>query len=90
MGLTFGYGPAANRSDAVKLIRGAYEKGVTFFDSAEAYGEENEVMLGEAVASFRKHVVHPNVPRVVDQLLPLLSHPITNIYTTRLSNNKGE
>jgi aryl-alcohol dehydrogenase-like predicted oxidoreductase len=57
MGLTFGYGPATDRSDAIKLIRAAYEKGVTFFDSAEAYGQENEEMLGEAVAPFRKQVV---------------------------------
>jgi quinol monooxygenase YgiN len=35
------------------------------------------------------HVVHPNVPRVVDQMLPLLSHPIANIYTTRVSESKG-
>jgi aryl-alcohol dehydrogenase-like predicted oxidoreductase len=41
----------------VRLIRGAYDKGVTFFDSAEAYGQANEEMLGEAVAPFRKHVV---------------------------------
>jgi aryl-alcohol dehydrogenase-like predicted oxidoreductase len=57
MGLTFGYGAATDRSDAVKLIRSAYEKGVTFFDSAEAYGQENEEMLGEAVAPFRKQAV---------------------------------
>lgn len=57
MGLTFGYGPATDRSDAVRLIRGAYDRGVTFFDSAEAYGQANEEMLGEAVAPFRKHVV---------------------------------
>jgi aryl-alcohol dehydrogenase-like predicted oxidoreductase len=57
MGLTFGYGPATDRSDAVRLIRGAYDKGVTFFDSAEAYGQANEEMLGEAVAPFRTHVV---------------------------------
>ena len=42
MGLTFGYGPATDRSDAVRLIRGAYDRGVTFFDSAEAYGQANE------------------------------------------------
>ena len=57
MGLTFGYGPATDHSDAVRLIRGAYDRGVTFFDSAEAYGQANEEMLGEAVAPFRKHVV---------------------------------
>lgn len=57
MGLTFGYGPATDRTEAIKLIRSAYEKGVTFFDTAEVYGEENEVMLGEAVAPFREKVV---------------------------------
>jgi aryl-alcohol dehydrogenase-like predicted oxidoreductase len=57
MGLTFGYGPATDRSDAVRLIRGAYDRGVTFFDSAEAYGQANEEMLGEAVAPVRRHVV---------------------------------
>jgi aryl-alcohol dehydrogenase-like predicted oxidoreductase len=57
MGLTFGYGPATDRTDAVRLIRGAYDRGVTFFDSAEAYGQANEEMLGEAVAPFRRHVV---------------------------------
>jgi aryl-alcohol dehydrogenase-like predicted oxidoreductase len=57
MGLTFGYGPATDRTDAVRLIRGAYDRGVTFFDSAEAYGQANEEMLGEAVAPFRAHVV---------------------------------
>jgi aryl-alcohol dehydrogenase-like predicted oxidoreductase len=57
MGLTFGYGPATDRSNAVRLIRGAYDRGVTFFDSAEAYGQANEEMLGEAVAPFRTHVV---------------------------------
>jgi len=57
MGLSFGYGPAAGREAALKLIREAYEQGITFFDSAEAYGKENEEWLGEAVAPFRKEVV---------------------------------
>lgn len=57
MGLTFGYGPATDKSQAVALIRGAFERGVTFFDSAEAYGATNEEMLGEAVAPFRDKVV---------------------------------
>ena len=58
MGLSFGYGPAAEKSEAVKLIRAAYERGVTFFDTAEAYGPYlNEELLGEAVEPFRKHVV---------------------------------
>jgi aryl-alcohol dehydrogenase-like predicted oxidoreductase len=57
MGLTFGYGPATDRGEGIALIRAAYERGVTFFDSAEAYGAANEEMLGEAVAPFRDKVV---------------------------------
>ncbi|MCI3953743.1 MAG: putative aldo-keto reductase 1 [Burkholderiales bacterium] len=57
MGLTFGYGPATNTSDAVALIRAAYDRGITFFDSAEAYGAANEEMVGEAVQPFRDKVV---------------------------------
>lgn len=57
MGLTFGYGPATDPSDAVALIRAAYDKGVTFFDSAEAYGAANEELVGEAVQPFRDKVV---------------------------------
>src|ERR1700712_3722341 len=57
MGLSFGYGPAAERGAAVKLIRTAFESGVTFFDTAEAYGPfANEELLGEALAPFRKNV----------------------------------
>ena len=58
MGLSFGYGPATDRRDAINLIRTAYELGVNFFDSAEAYGPfMNEALLGEAVAPFRDQVV---------------------------------
>jgi len=58
MGLSFGYGPATDKQDAITLIRAAFERGVTFFDSAEAYGPfTNEEVLGEAVAPFRKDVV---------------------------------
>ncbi|PZR13154.1 MAG: aldo/keto reductase [Flavobacterium psychrophilum] len=58
MGLSFGYGPAADKRDAINLIRSAYELGVNFFDSAEAYGPFlNEELLGEAVAPFRDEVV---------------------------------
>lgn len=58
MGLSFGYGPATDKRDAISLIRTAYELGVNFFDSAEAYGPfVNEEVLGEAVAPFRDHVV---------------------------------
>jgi aryl-alcohol dehydrogenase-like predicted oxidoreductase len=57
MGLSFAYGPALERQTAISLIRTAFEKGVTFFDTAEAYGAANEEMLGEAVAPFRDRVV---------------------------------
>jgi len=57
MGLSFGYGPATDKETWIKLIRAAYEQGVTFFDTAEAYGRENEELVGEALAPFRKDVV---------------------------------
>jgi aryl-alcohol dehydrogenase-like predicted oxidoreductase len=58
MGLSFGLGPAADRADAIALVRGAYERGVTFFDTAEAYGPgDNEELLGEALAPFRDEIV---------------------------------
>jgi aryl-alcohol dehydrogenase-like predicted oxidoreductase len=58
MGLSFGYGPATEKNEAVKLIRAAFERGVTFFDTAEAYGPYlNEELVGEAVEPFRKKVV---------------------------------
>jgi aryl-alcohol dehydrogenase-like predicted oxidoreductase len=58
MGLSFGYGPATDRQDAIKLLRTAYERGVTFFDTAEAYGPfANEELLGEALAPFRDQIV---------------------------------
>ena len=58
MGLSYGYGPATGRGDAVKLIRTAFKRGVTFFDTAEAYGPyANEELLGEALAPMRDQVV---------------------------------
>jgi aryl-alcohol dehydrogenase-like predicted oxidoreductase len=58
MGLSYGYGPATDRGEAVKLIRTAFEKGVTFFDTAEAYGPfTNEEVVGEALAPIRDKVV---------------------------------
>ncbi len=57
MGLSFGLGPAIEKSEAIKLIRAAFERGVTFFDTAEGYGHANEEMVGEAVAPFRDQVV---------------------------------
>ncbi|EQD60862.1 Aldo-keto reductase, partial [mine drainage metagenome] len=58
MGLNFGYGPGPGRQAAVKLIRDAFEHGVTFFDTAEAYGPfTNEELIGEALAAVRDQVV---------------------------------
>ena len=58
MGLSFGLGPAIDTQDAIKLIRAAAERGVTFFDTAEAYGPYvNEEVVGEALAPFRDEVV---------------------------------
>lgn len=58
MGLSFGYGPATDKQDAIQLIRKAYEEGVTFFDTAECYGPFiNEELLGEALLPFRNQVV---------------------------------
>jgi aryl-alcohol dehydrogenase-like predicted oxidoreductase len=57
MGLSYGYGPATDKSAAIRLIREAFEQGITFFDTAEAYGHENEEILGEAVAPFRNEIV---------------------------------
>ena len=57
MGLSFGYGPGVDRAAGVKLIREAAARGVTFFDTAEAYGALNEEMVGEALAPVRERVV---------------------------------
>lgn len=58
MGLDFGYGPATNRQEAIRVIRAAVERGVTFFDTAQVYGPfTNEELVGEALAPFRKQVV---------------------------------
>jgi pyridoxine 4-dehydrogenase len=58
MGLSFGYGPATERQQAITLIRTAFERGVTFFDTAECYGPfANEELVGEALEPIRKQVV---------------------------------
>jgi len=57
MGLSFGLGPATEKSEGIKLIRAAFERGVTLFDTAEAYGRYNEELVGEAAAPFRDRVV---------------------------------
>ena len=58
MGLSSGYGPATDKQQAIALIRSAFDRGVTFFDTAEVYGPfANEELVGEAVEPFRKAVV---------------------------------
>ena len=58
MGLSFGYGPAVEKTEGIKLIRTAHDLGVTFFDTAEAYGPfANEELVGEALAPIRDKVV---------------------------------
>src|SRR5579883_2829594 len=57
MGLSFGLGPAVSKQEGIALIRAAFERGVTFFDTAEVYGPfTNDELLGEAVAPFRDQV----------------------------------
>src|SRR5712675_2206770 len=58
MGMSVGYGPASDKKEMISLIRTAVERGVTFFDTAEAYGPfTNEELVGEALAPFRDQVV---------------------------------
>src|SRR5262245_55770574 len=58
MGMSFGYGPAADKQEMTSLIRSAVEHGVSFFDTAEVYGPfTNEELVGEALAPFRGQVV---------------------------------
>src|SRR6059036_3929669 len=58
MGMSFGYGPAADKREMISLLRAAVERGVTFFDTAEVYGPfTNEELLGEALSPFRGQVV---------------------------------
>ena len=58
MGLNFSYGPAADRQEAISLLRSTVERGITFFDTAEVYGPlTNEELVGEALAPFKGKVV---------------------------------
>lgn len=58
MGMSYGYGPPADRQEMIKLIHAAVERGVTFFDTAEAYGPfTNEELVGQALAPYRDRVV---------------------------------
>ena len=58
MGMSFSYGPPADKQDMISLIRTAVERGITFFDTAEVYGPfTNEELVGEALSPFRGQVV---------------------------------
>src|SRR5664280_549678 len=58
MGMSFSYGPPKDKQEMTSLLRGAVERGITFFDTAEVYGPFiNEELVGEALAPFRKQVV---------------------------------
>ena len=58
MGMSFSYGPPADKQEMISLIRTAVERGVTFFDTAEVYGPfTNEELVGEALSPFREQVV---------------------------------
>ncbi len=57
MGLSYALGPGLDRTAGIQMIRNAFDRGVTFFDTAEAYGAQNEEMVGEALAPVRDQVV---------------------------------
>jgi aryl-alcohol dehydrogenase-like predicted oxidoreductase len=58
MGLSYGYGPGVDKQEAIRMIRAAVDRGVTFFDTAEAYGPlTNEEVVGEALSPIRDQVV---------------------------------
>ena len=58
MGMSFGYGPAKGREEMIAVLRGAVERGVTFFDTAQVYGPfTNEELVGEALQPIRDRVV---------------------------------
>jgi aryl-alcohol dehydrogenase-like predicted oxidoreductase len=58
MGMSYGFGPAGDKQEMIALIHSAIDRGITFFDTAEAYGPfKNEELVGEALAPFRKQVV---------------------------------
>jgi len=58
MGMSFSYGPAADKQEMISLLRAAVERGVTFFDTAEVYGPfTNEELVGEALSPFRGQLV---------------------------------
>ena len=69
MGLSFGIGAGVDRSAGIQMIRNAFERGVTFFDTAEAYGAQNEEMVGEALAAVRALEATPVVGSALVQAL---------------------
>jgi aryl-alcohol dehydrogenase-like predicted oxidoreductase len=81
MGMSFGYGPAGEKSEMIKVIRAAVEQGITFFDTAEVYGPfTNEELVGEALEPFRNEVVIAtkfgfNIDRVNMKYGGVNSHP---------------
>ena len=77
--------------ELVEPARG--ENGCLYYDVYQDANAPDSFILLDGWTSketLALHAVHPNVKRVVDQMLPFLSHPIAQIYTTRLSENKGE
>jgi len=69
MGMSYGYGPSADRGEMVALIRSTVDLGVTFFDTAEAYGPfVNEELFGEALAPVRERVVIATVEHTAEDL----------------------
>src|SRR6476659_8798060 len=77
MGMSFGYGPAGDKNEMIKVIRAAVEQGVTFFDTAEVYGPfTNEELVGEALAPFRdKVVIASKFGFAIDGTIALNSRP---------------
>ena len=81
MGMSFGYGPAGEKSEMIKVIRAAVEQGITFFDTAEVYGPfTNEELVGEALLPFRNQVNIAtkfgfNIDRVNMKYSGVNSHP---------------
>jgi len=96
MGLTGTYGAAAGRTDAIALLRSAVERGVTMFDTAEAYGPfANEELVGEALAPFRERVViatkfgfgiHPDGTRYGVDSRPAHIRPVVDAMLERLNS----
>ena len=74
MGMSYGYGPAADKQEMISLIRTAVERGITFFDTAEAYGPfTNEELVGEALAPFRGQVAISTAGEI---LLRVINDPV--------------